>query len=143
MKNKSLLLITLILGLLFFGFWYLSRLSRTQTPNISTPIPSSNSITKFQIEQKIDFGGLSPQEIKEVEVIEGESVFDVISKNAQIEFKEYSFGKLIESINGVKNETDNKYWIFYINSEESKVGATEYLLKPNDKIEWRFKAYEQ
>lgn len=73
----------------------------------------------------------------------GESALDLLARTEKITVKEFSFGKLVESINGVKNGTDNKYWILYINGTQSKVGASEYIIQKNDIIEWRFEEYQQ
>ena len=49
-------------------------------------------------------------------------------------------GEYIDSINGVKGGTDNKYWIYYINGKLSQVGVSEYKLKDKDVIEWKFES---
>ena len=108
------------------------------------PTPSLMVETKeIQVEQKINFGDGKEVVADMVEVTEGESVLDVLSRTRKIETKEYSFGKLVENIEGVKNGTEEKYWIFYVNDDESKVGAADYKLKEGDKVEWKFKTYEE
>lgn len=47
-----------------------------------------------------------------------------------------SLGFFVESINGKKN-ADGKYWILYVNGEQSQKGASQTAVKPNDKVEWR------
>jgi hypothetical protein len=68
-----------------------------------------------------------------------QTVLDLLlSSNLSVEFEEYSFGNLVTSIDGVTNGTDNKYWVYYINSELAKVGASSYTLEPSDIITWQF-----
>jgi hypothetical protein len=59
------------------------------------------------------------------------------SSGRQVEVKSYSFGTLIESIDGYANSTD-KAWIYFVNNTPASVGADGYLVKPNDLIEWRY-----
>ena len=54
--------------------------------------------------------------------------------------KEYSsMGFFVEEINGVKNDNlAGKYWIYYINGQSAQVGISNYIIKPNDLIEWKY-----
>src|SRR3989344_5335623 len=36
------------------------------------------------------------------------------------------------------NSAEGGYWQYWINGNYASVGASEYLLKPGDKIEWKF-----
>ncbi|MBI5222729.1 MAG: DUF4430 domain-containing protein [Candidatus Magasanikbacteria bacterium] len=60
----------------------------------------------------------------------------------QISFsgKDYpGMGMFVEEINGVKNDNQaNKYWIYYINGQSAQVGISNYIIKPNDLIEWKY-----
>ncbi|MFA7653417.1 MAG: DUF4430 domain-containing protein [Candidatus Magasanikbacteria bacterium] len=58
----------------------------------------------------------------------------------QFSAKEYpSMGYFVEEINGVKNDTrSNTYWIMYVNGQSATVGASAYILKAGDRIEWKF-----
>ncbi|OGY27653.1 MAG: hypothetical protein A2802_01875 [Candidatus Woykebacteria bacterium RIFCSPHIGHO2_01_FULL_43_29] len=95
------------------------------------------------VTQKISYGELKPEETVTIEIVsEGQTALDLLSKTKSIEVKESSYGKLVESIEGVKNNTDGKYWLYYINDQPASVGAGEYQLKPNDKIEWKFQSGE-
>ena len=54
--------------------------------------------------------------------------------------KDYpGMGMFVEEINGIKNNSqDNKYWIYYINGQSAQVGISNYTIKPNDVIEWKY-----
>ncbi|TFG35868.1 MAG: DUF4430 domain-containing protein [Parcubacteria group bacterium] len=69
------------------------------------------------------------------------SLLEAMSKqeNFKIESKEYKeMGMLVESIDGIKNGTDNKYWQYWINGELPMVSADRQGVKNGDQIEWRF-----
>lgn len=76
-------------------------------------------------------------------LVKDETALSLLSRTQKIEVKTYSFGTLVESIDGIKNGNENKYWLFYVNAKESKMGAGDYKLQPNDTVEWRYQAYEQ
>jgi hypothetical protein len=54
--------------------------------------------------------------------------------------KEYpSLGFFVEEINGTKNDLANeKYWIYYINGKPAQIGISNYKIKQNDLIEWKY-----
>jgi len=52
---------------------------------------------------------------------------------------EYDFGTMVDSIDGVgQDTTDNKYWIYYINEESASKGASDYVVQNNDTILWQY-----
>lgn len=62
------------------------------------------------------------------------------SKN-DIEIKynnNYDFGVFIESIGGIKNGDEGKYWQYYINDALGDVAADKKNLSNGDVVEWRF-----
>ena len=44
----------------------------------------------------------------------------------------------ITSINGIQNGENNSYWQFYVNEEYANKGCSQYYLKSNDIVEWKF-----
>jgi len=77
-------------------------------------------------------------------ISEGSTVFSLLGElsqkeNFKLETKEYKeMGILVESIDGVKNGTDNNYWQYWINNELPMVAADKKEVKKGDKIEWKF-----
>jgi LysM repeat protein len=48
-------------------------------------------------------------------------------------------GFFVESINGVKNNSfKNTFWFYYINGKSASVGISNYVLKPNNLISWKY-----
>lgn len=47
-------------------------------------------------------------------------------------------GSIVESINGIKNGTGNKYWSFYVDGQIPNKGAGKYITKGGEEIVWKF-----
>jgi hypothetical protein len=45
---------------------------------------------------------------------------------------------LVDSINGVINGYDGKYWQYYVNGNIPMIGADKYIVNNGDYVEWRF-----
>lgn len=56
----------------------------------------------------------------------------------RVEVKESEYGEYVASINGVKGETDNKYWSYYVNGQMANIGAGEYKTIGGEEIVWKF-----
>lgn len=67
------------------------------------------------------------------------SAFDGLVKQTKgnVETKDYSFGKMVNSINGIKGGTDNKYWIYFVDGKSASVSADNYKCQDSEKIEWK------
>lgn len=70
------------------------------------------------------------------------SAFSLLRKvttrqNIPLTFKEYPFGTMVESINGLKNNSQ-KSWIYFVNGKSPDVGADKYIINSGDRIEWRY-----
>ncbi len=66
----------------------------------------------------------------------GQNALALLKKHATVKTKHYSFGDMVMSIDGVTGNGP-KYWTFYINGKEAKVGAGAYSTKSTDTIMWR------
>src|SRR3989338_5166324 len=116
-KNLILLLGTLIvLGAVYLTY----NPPKTQTPSTQ---PTTTQEQKFNIEQTINYGESKALEVLSTQAANGETALDLLlrAKADKVEVKDYSFGKAVEAIDGVKNGTDGKYWLYYINGEQSQV----------------------
>lgn len=101
------------------------------SPEISQPDPSLVSIS-------FDFG--TEKKSFEISTDGQANLFDLIQKtDLKIETENFPpIGKMIVSINGFKNGEGGKYWQFWINGKYAQIGASAYILKPEDSVEWRF-----
>lgn len=73
----------------------------------------------------------------------GANVLDIVKKAEQggqisLSVADYDFGTLIEEIDGYKNGTDSRYWMYYVNGEMPMVGIDAYVLSAGDEVEFKF-----
>lgn len=62
-----------------------------------------------------------------------------LEKNITLDLKHFSFGDLVNGINGVMgNDATGYYWSFYVNDKLADVGASAYMVQPGDTIAWRY-----
>jgi hypothetical protein len=66
----------------------------------------------------------------------GQTALALLKKHAKVTTKQYSFGPMVESINGVAS-SGSKYWTLYVNGAQSQVGAGAYTTKDGDSITWK------
>jgi hypothetical protein len=69
---------------------------------------------------------------------DGKNALELLKQKAQVVTKNSSMGEYVVSING-NDGGGKKYWIFYINGQESTVGAGTYTTKSSDNLEWKLK----
>ena len=89
------------------------------------------------VSQKIDYAGKLVSVSAELTAQKEETALQLLQRTRSIETKHYDFGDLVQKIDGIEDAKGGFYWIYYINGEAAKVGASEYKLQPNDVIEWR------
>lgn len=144
-----------ILGLILVVMAITARVASENKPaeNISTPSPSftpsptpvSEVIKNNSIFYVIDSG--DEKKIYDgILLFEGNNntIFSVLKKLSEVDKAfdiKYSndarYGIFVESIGGIKNGTDGKYWQYYINGTLGDVAADKKELKAGDKVEWR------
>jgi hypothetical protein len=71
--------------------------------------------------------------------MEGSTALDILKSGAQVQTEDSSFGEFVTSINGVE-QTDSKYWLFYVNDQAASVGAADYVTNEGDTVEWRLES---
>lgn len=88
----------------------------------------------------------SPGYQKELFLPENSTVYDLM-KQAQFQDQNFSFGGkefsglgfFVEEINGVsQNPKQGYYWIYYVNGKAASLGVSQYKIKNNDIINWRY-----
>ena len=52
--------------------------------------------------------------------------------------KPSSFGEYVDSIGAYRGGQDGKYWRFYVDGKMASVGASTYVSKGGETIEWKF-----
>lgn len=80
----------------------------------------------------------------QIEISNNSTVFSLLEELAEKEDFEtetsfYSeMGVFVESIDGFKGGTDNKWWQYWINGKLGEVAADKKQVKAKDVIEWKF-----
>ena len=124
----------------------------SQKPAIENKEPGDSALTKnttkniSQTPEAVQKHILYVGEKKyEIAVPENSTVYDLMNSLKQrgdIGFKGQTstgLGFFVEEINGIKNSANNNtYWIYYINGKTAGVGISNYILKPNDIISWKY-----
>ena len=86
------------------------------------------------------------QEVASVQAIsydgeEGKTALDLLKTKAEVQTQDSSIGSFVTEINGTTN-TDDHFWMFYVNGELAPVASDQYQTKNGDKIEWRYEAIQ-
>ena len=68
---------------------------------------------------------------------DGQNALDLLKDKADVQAEESSIGSFVTEINGVRNSED-QFWMFYVNGELAPVAADQYETQNGDKIEWRY-----
>ncbi|OGM32406.1 hypothetical protein A2803_01950 [Candidatus Woesebacteria bacterium RIFCSPHIGHO2_01_FULL_44_21] len=67
---------------------------------------------------------------------DGQTALELLQARHQVEAKNYSFGDLVMSIDGVTPDSQH-FWAMYVNGQFSQVGASAYVTKNSDMIKWQ------
>lgn len=137
--NKKIIPVIGILVIIATAFIILFGFKNSIT---TTSLPSSTQDSTISVKQVVVFSD-KKKVTKELNPKSGTTALDLIKSTHKVEVKKYSFGTIAESIDGIKNGSNKKYWIYFVNGNESKIGADSYKIKNGDTIEWKFKEYEQ
>ncbi|MBZ9572607.1 DUF4430 domain-containing protein [Patescibacteria group bacterium] len=142
MNYKNILLIigfVIFLGvILFFGTNFLEK----------APQASLSEIAQNKVLYIINKGDGETEEYQ-VAISKNSTVFSLLKEISQREDFEVSssfwegMGVFVESIDGLKNGTEDKYWQYFVNDKLGEVAADRRTIKEGDKIEWRFEVPPQ
>ena len=126
-------LITIIIAAAVFGGLYLYQNRVVRPSGAPSPRPEQQAQCAGT-EVKSDYVKYCGQE--------GKNAFELLTAATAVEFKSYDFGVFVESINGVKPDTQH-FWKLYVNGAESQVGADQAQTKNGDLIEWKLEEVKQ
>lgn len=71
---------------------------------------------------------------------EGQSVFDLLKAENDVQADTSSFGVMVKSINGL-SQSDKEFWTYTVNGTMAEVGADKYVTKDADKVKWELKGF--
>jgi hypothetical protein len=72
---------------------------------------------------------------------DGKNALELLKVDHKVETQDSSLGSFVTSIDDTAN-TDNSYWMFYVNGELASSGADSYVTKNGEKIEWRLEQFQ-
>lgn len=136
-------LVVFSLSIIIAGVYFLSQQSSRLSgkPNLEDLAVAPGGMGKPIVFYKINNG----QETKDyIDHISSSTVYSVLQSLSQKEnfaiiYKDYpEMGVLVESIGGVANGQDNKYWQYWVNDVLGEVAADKKFLKSGDEVEWKF-----
>ena len=92
-----------------------------------TPVPvKEKTVEAKPVENVIKYDGQ-----------EGKNALELLKVGNKVETKSFgSAGEFVESINGIKPDTQH-FWKFFINGKSASVGAGNYVTKSSDVLEWK------
>lgn len=114
------------------------------TPEVSNIAAPSSTVNQTKVTLRINTGsavGNYP-----IPYIEGETAYQLLVRIASINHftinaTNYSWGIFVEGIGNLVQDGRDNFWFLYINGKSSEVGASDYIVKPNDLVEWRYHEY--
>jgi hypothetical protein len=126
-----------IIAAVFVALIYATQMKTTSVESeTNVPQEQSQSIT-------LSIEGI--YEDKQVPLETGETLLLLLERleqmdpQLQLSTKTYEMGTLVESLGGLTNGSDNKYWQFEVDGVAPMIGAHAYTLLPGQKVVWQFK----
>lgn len=122
-NSKSKILIATVLVAIASGLGFLLISASTPQP---APKPASPSQTQKTPKTTVNYQG-----------VEGQNALELLKQTHKVQTKTYEgLGELVTGIDGVTPDTKH-FWAFYVNGEQSQVGAGSYTAKAADKLMWK------
>lgn len=154
MKKLSASIIIFFIGS-FFGLiatLYLQERGKSdinQNKNFSALVEKKSELQKEQkvfAHLMVDFGDGKIITCNNQEVAGEKTVFDLLQqcsqkkeKSFELIYKEYQdLGVFITQIGSKISGKNSKFWQFWVNNKYSTMGASQYKLKSQDVVEWKY-----
>lgn len=112
-----------------------------ETPEVKNIISTQTLTQKIKITTKINAGRKAGNYV--IDYISDENAFELLKRitDNDIEYTDWGgdLGIFVDCIGGICRTNGYEYfWSFYINGRLSEVGASGYIIQPNDVIEWKY-----
>lgn len=138
MKKALLFGLIFILFLSLVYFFYSSPKKNAGR----NPTQTSVSIKNISVYQKVQSDGTNQQDFVKIEIQQGKTALDLLQKTSQVKTTGEGKNAFVteidhKAVSAVKKE----FWAFYVNGKQAEAGAGSYLLKPQEKIEWKIETY--
>lgn len=135
-----------ILMILMIGMFFLTKIEYSRTmKEINRSIEERAFAFEIAGEKSLYLIDKGNGDLKSYRIIvkEDSTVFSLLKelaerKNFKIEFTIQPDGVSVESIDGLLNGTEKKYWRFWLNNELINLSPDKIKVKGGDKVEWKF-----
>jgi hypothetical protein len=133
-----ILITTLLIGSIYF---FKNRNDESYSEEVEFE-QSEEKIASIEI-----FSDSETKDIYDVEIQEGQSVFQILETlkaNEEIQFEYGEFeglGVFVTSLNGITADSNSEYWKFLINGEEAQVGISDYIIQTGDTIQFEIEKF--
>jgi Domain of unknown function (DUF4430) len=106
-----------------------------KTPTKQAPVALVQPSNAFTVYEIVDGSELNQPNYQASST---ENAFDLLSVTHTVAAKNYGsgMGEFVLSIDGVAPDGKH-FWEFFVNGKSSNVGASSYILKAGDRIEWK------
>ena len=121
---------------LIFGILLILALTVT----ISLNIPAESRDGKINILLEIENGANTSEE--KYTVNNGTTAFQILNETHSIEYKKYSIGYFIISIDGIEQNATHS-WLYFVNDNPSSVSSDKYYLSDGDVLDFKFLSNEE
>lgn len=123
-KIETIVIAVIILGL---GVAYGFLSNKADAPTTETNPQQSASTQSQQV----------PAALVRYPGEEGRTAMDLLKANYRVDTESFGdMGEMVKAIDGVEPDSSH-FWSFYINGSQATVGASTYVTKPADNIEWK------
>lgn len=114
----------LLIVLIVWQWQGLNWQKRETAPELTEPTPTVQESYFFETEE------------------DGQKAFDLIGKQVQLQTKSYSFGEMVEGVNGLLAD-EHHFWAIFVNGQLATSGLADLDLKKGDRIELRYETLSQ
>ncbi len=76
--------------------------------------------------------------------VEGKNALELLKASHRVDTKDYpGVGEFVTAIDGLETDSKTSFWAFYVNGKQSPVGASAYITKDSDELEWKVETIDQ
>ena len=100
-----------------------------------TPAPAGQAQKPLTVYETVQGSNINKPSYQ---VDAGVSAYDLLIATHVVKAKDFGggMGMFVESIDGIIPDSKH-FWKFFVNGKSSNVGASSYVLKNGDKLEWK------
>lgn len=126
MRNKILILVLAALLIAILGL------------SVAGYFQANKAENKGKVTLKTNVLGVTKEKTYEFENL---TALELLQKDNRVNLTFSGYGAFVQCINSICSNS-NYYWMYYVNNELAAVGASDYKIKNNDTIEFKYSNIE-